>query len=117
MRATVRKCAMGASWCLRNPSSAANTTSSGIGGKRGGRQGIGPGNGGPGRLFNTRGFEEIVRNKIEDLFPGGAFALECAFVADPEKVEADLLTAYFESHCELPPANHNRGIAGAGSPS
>ena len=80
------------------------------GGQRAGKQGIGPGNGGPGRLFNTRGFEEVVRTKIEDLFPGSDFILECAFVVDPLQVEADLLQAYFEAHFELPPANHDKGV-------
>ena len=35
------------------------------GGKRGGQQGIGPGNGGPGRLFNRRGRDKLVREMIE----------------------------------------------------
>jgi hypothetical protein len=48
------------------------------GAKRGGKQGIGPGNGGPGRLFNTRGFEQHVRDKIEGLFSGSEFVLECS---------------------------------------
>lgn len=33
------------------------------GGTRGGKQGLGPGNGGPGRLFNTRGSDKVVRDK------------------------------------------------------
>ena len=85
------------------------------GGKRAGKQGTGPGNGGPGRLFNTGGFERIVRRKIEDLFSGSEFILECAFVADPEQVETKLLRAYFETHSELPPANHNKGVGSDGS--
>ena len=52
--------------------------------------------------------EREVRKKIEDLL-SGEFILECAFVADPEKVERNLLRAYFETHSELPPANHNKG--------
>jgi hypothetical protein len=80
------------------------------GGKRGGKQGIGPGNGGPGRLFNTRGADEVVREKVEALFDGQEFILECTFVEkeDPESIETRLLHAYFEDHCELPPANHNK---------
>ncbi len=80
------------------------------GGKRGGKQGIGPGNGEPGRLFNTRGSDEVVREKIESLFNGQRFSLECAFVEqdDPESIEERLLRAYFEDHYELPPANHNK---------
>jgi hypothetical protein len=80
------------------------------GGKRGGKQGIGPGNGGPGRLFNTRGADEVVREKVEALFDGQEFILECTFVEkeDPESIETRLLRAYFEDHCELPPANHNK---------
>jgi len=80
------------------------------GGKRGGKQGIGPGNGGPGRLFNTRGADEVVREKVEALFDGQEFMIECTFVEkdDPELIEARLLRAYFENHCELPPANHNK---------
>ena len=80
------------------------------GGRRAGKQGIGPGNGGPGRLFNTRGFEQVVRNRIEEMHPGQTFVLECAFLDDPGQVEIDLLKAYFEAHLELPPANHNSGI-------
>jgi hypothetical protein len=80
------------------------------GGKRGGKQGIGPGNGGPGRLFNTRGFEQHVRDKIEGLLSGSEFVLECTFDVDPGQFEGDLLKAYFETHLELPPANHNSGI-------
>lgn len=82
---------------------------------RRGRQGIGPGNGGPGRLFNTRGPDEIVREMIEELFPGQTFRVECAFLdaedaEDPEKVEAELLAAYLQDHCELPPANHSSRV-------
>jgi hypothetical protein len=81
------------------------------GGKRAGRQGIGPGNGGPGRLFNVRGFEQIVRTRIETLvFPGLEFILKCAFVDHPGDLEGRLLASYFEDHFELPPANHNRGL-------
>jgi hypothetical protein len=78
------------------------------GGARGGRQGIGPGNGGPGRLFNTRGTDKTIREMIERLFPGKTFRVECAFLdaEDPQEVEAKLLGAYLEDHCELPPANH-----------
>lgn len=80
------------------------------GGKRGGKQGIGPGNGGPGRLFNTRGADEVVREKVEALFKGQEFILECTFVEkdNPEAIETRLLHAYFEDYCELPPANHNK---------
>jgi hypothetical protein len=79
------------------------------GGKRGGRQGIGPGNGGPGRLFNTRGADKTVRERIESLFPGQQFSLACTFVDqdDPKVVEERLLSAYLEEHTELPPANHS----------
>jgi hypothetical protein len=78
------------------------------GGKRAGKQGIGPGNDRPGRLFNTRGSEEIVRRKIEDLYSGSDFTIECSFVDDPGPLEKDLLDAYFETHLELPPANGSR---------
>lgn len=73
------------------------------GGKRSGTQGIG------GRLFNTRGSDKIVLNKIEGLFPGKQFTLECACLdnVDPAITEAELLQAYFDDHCELPPANHS----------
>ena len=37
------------------------------GGQRGGRQGIGSGKNNPGRLFNTRGPDEWVREQIENL--------------------------------------------------
>ena len=64
------------------------------GGKRGGNQGIGPGKGNPGRLFNTRSADEKVREKIESLFPNEEFTIECYFTEkgeDPEKVETKLL--------------------------
>lgn len=79
------------------------------GGSRGGRQGLGPGNAGPGRLFNTRGPDEDIRHKIESLFPAGRSVLECTFVGtgDPKAIEDQLLGAYLVDHCELPPANHN----------
>lgn len=79
------------------------------GGARRGMQGIGPGNGGPGRLLNTRGPDERVRKMIEALFPGTTFLVECVFLdsEDPAVVEAKLLGAYLEDHCELPPANHS----------
>ena len=79
------------------------------GGPRGGQQGIGPGNGGPGRLFNTRGPDKEVRERIEAIFSGKIFTLECAFIeqGDPLEVEKRLLRAYFEDHGELPPANHH----------
>jgi hypothetical protein len=74
-------------------------------------EGIGPGHGGPGRLFNTRGPDEIVREKIESLFPGQRFSIQCVFIdnSDPKLVECRLLEAYFQDHCELPPANHSGG--------
>jgi len=80
------------------------------GGSRGGRQGLGPGNGGPGRLFNTRGPDKAVRDRVEALFPNDRFSIECTFIDqdDPKVVERELLNAYFEDHCELPPANHNQ---------
>jgi len=80
------------------------------GGVRAGKQGIGPGNGGPGRLFNTRGPDESVRERIEAMFAGQEFSLECAFVdrEDPEVIEERLLRAYLDDHCELPPANHSK---------
>ncbi len=82
------------------------------GGTRGGRQGIG------GRLFNTRGPDELVRHKVEALFSRQEFHLECAFVdgQDPKVIEAELLRAYFEDHCELPPANHNHGAVSESPP-
>jgi hypothetical protein len=46
---------------------------------------------------------------------GSDFVLECAFVDHPGQVEADLLKAYFKTHFELPPANHNKGVGAAGS--
>jgi hypothetical protein len=82
------------------------------GGPRRGRQGIGPGSGGCGRLFNTRGSDEFVREMIEALYSGQTFRVECAFLdsADPEVVEGNLLRAYLTDHCELPPANHSRRV-------
>jgi len=82
------------------------------GGSRRGKQGIGPGKGGPGRLFNTRGPDERIRERIEDLlFRGTTFSVECVFLDtetdDPKDVEDELLSAYREDHCELPPANHS----------
>lgn len=79
------------------------------GGARRGRQGIGPGNGGPGRLFNTRGPDQLVREKIEGLFRGQLFTIECTFDDnnDPKAFERELLDAYFADHYELPPANHS----------
>ena len=79
------------------------------GGKRGGNQGIGPGKGNPGRLFNTQSADEKVREKIESLFPNEEFTIECYFTEkgeDPEKVETKLLWAYLQAYYELPPANH-----------
>lgn len=79
------------------------------GGKRGGAQGIGPGNGGPGRLLNTRGPDEQVREMIENLYPAEEFVIECYFTTqneDPEEIEKKLLLAYLKTHYELPPANH-----------
>lgn len=79
------------------------------GGARRGVQGIGPTKGSPGRLFNTRGADEPVRQSIEQLFPGREFMLECAFLHpgdDPAEMESKLLGAYLADHCELPPANH-----------
>lgn len=89
------------------------------GGARRGRQGIGPGNGGPGRLFNTRGPDEIVREMIEALFHGQTFTVECVFfdAEDPEIVESELLVAYLDDHCELPPANHSRRVSARPGPS
>ena len=51
---------------------------------------------------------EVVRELIEALFPDQTFRVECTFLGseDPEVVELDLLRAYREDHCELPPANH-----------
>jgi len=79
------------------------------GGPRRGSQGIGPGNGGPGRLFNTRGHDKRVREMIEAIFPDGIFLVQCVFFddVDPRTIEAQLLVAYLEDHCELPPANHS----------
>ena len=79
------------------------------GGKRSGAQGIGPGNGGPGRLFNKRGHDKVVREYIEGLFPQEEFLVECHFTRnheDPEEIEGRLLLAYFRTHFEFPPANH-----------
>jgi len=78
------------------------------GGARGGRQGIGSGNGCPGRLFNTRGQDKWVREKIEDLYPNTNFSIECSFMAytDPKKMEDSLLRAYLKTYYDLPPANH-----------
>ena len=79
------------------------------GGKRGGAQGIGAGNGGPGRLFNKRGQDKVVREYIESLFPQEDFLVECYFTAndeDAEETERRLLLAYLRTHFELPPANH-----------
>lgn len=78
------------------------------GGLRGGKQGIGPGNSSPGRLFNTRGPDEWVRQKIEELYPGESFIVECSFTdeEDPSQIEKELLLAYLDAYFELPPANH-----------
>jgi len=78
------------------------------GGTRGGKQGIGPGNDGPGRLFNTRGQDKWIREKIEELYPRTSFILECSFTLnkDPKDVEESLLCAYLKSYYDLPPANH-----------
>lgn len=84
------------------------------GGKRGGRQGIGPGNGGPGRLFNTRGVDAVVREKVEAPFGDQEFSLERTFVGDqdPKHIEERPLRACLDDHCELPPANHSkRGVS------
>jgi hypothetical protein len=78
------------------------------GGKRAGRQGVGPGNGGPGRLFNTRGPDKLVREKIEAMLPDRTFLLQCSFFSTPDPLQQEkrLLQAYLDVHCELPPANH-----------
>ena len=79
------------------------------GGKRRGYQGIGKGNGSPGRIFNRRGHDEVVREYIEGLFPEDNFLVECHFTReneDPEKIESHLLSTYLKTHFELPPANH-----------
>jgi hypothetical protein len=79
------------------------------GGLRAGLQGIGPGNGGPGRLFNTRGPDEWVRKEIEKFYPSETCCVECYFTSpaeDPRKIEESLLRAYLKTHLELPPANH-----------
>ncbi len=82
------------------------------GGERSGKQGIGPGNGGPGRLFNTRGPDKLVREKIEGLYSDEEFIVECSFTEniDPEAIEEALLAAYLQTHCELPPANHQLSL-------
>ena len=36
------------------------------------------------------------------------------YEADPKVLEESLLEAYFHEHCELPPANHNRGTRSLG---
>lgn len=80
------------------------------GGKRGGKQGIGKGNNGPGRLFNTRGPDRPVREKIESMYPNKKdFSVICHFKnkgEDPKDIENKLLTAYLKTYYELPPGNH-----------
>ena len=80
------------------------------GGGRGGRQGIGRGNGSVGRLFNTRGRGDLwVRESIEAMFAGDVFQVCCHFMSrrdNPKSVERRLLRAYLQTHLELPPANH-----------
>ena len=80
------------------------------GGEKGGKQGIGPKGNSPGRLFNTRSSHEIqVRKKIEELFPNSKFKVEYYLTGDnqcPIMIEEKLITAYFNNHFELPPANH-----------
>jgi hypothetical protein len=77
---------------------------------RRGEQGIGPSTeGAVGRLFNTRGPDEWVREQIEELYPDEYFMVECYFTKngeDPEDIETALLLAYLKVHLELPPANH-----------
>ena len=80
------------------------------GGKKKGKQGIGPEplTSNTGRLFNTRG-DEWVRENIERMFPNEIFVLECFFTKDnedPKEIESDLLKAYAEEYFELPPANN-----------
>lgn len=80
------------------------------GGKRGGKQGIGKGNNRPGRLFNTRGLDKCVREKIESMSANKEdFSVICHFTnkgEDPKDIENKLLTAYLKTYYELPPGNH-----------
>lgn len=79
------------------------------GGAKAGKQGIGPLGASTGRLFNTRGFDEWVRIKIEKMMPNELFILECYFTnknEDPKAIEKKLLKAYAEEYFELPPANN-----------
>ena len=80
------------------------------GGKRKGKQGIGKGNNAPGRLFNRRGFDKCVREKIESMYPNKKdFSVICHFKnkgEDPKDTENKLLTAYVKTYYELPPGNH-----------
>jgi len=86
------------------------------GGKpKGGKQGIGKGNGCPGRLFNTRGADKIIRLLIEEKHACSEFRVECYFTkpdVDPRHLEMDLINSYVMEFLELPPANHNRSIPG-----
>ena len=74
-------------------------------GERGGKQGIHD------RIFNTRGVEELVREKIESLFPNQNFTLQVCLTGQQNgqlarALEKQLLSAYLNTHYELPPANH-----------
>jgi hypothetical protein len=81
------------------------------GGIKAGKQGIGSKEDSQGRLFNTRNSHEIkVRKKIEELHPNSKFKVEyylTKFNQDPKIIENGLLTAYFNDHFELPPANNH----------
>lgn len=60
-------------------------------------------------MFNTRGSDKLVRDRIEALYPSELFVLECAYPDDGDagQTERELLDAYVSDHGELPPANHN----------
>jgi hypothetical protein len=81
------------------------------GGQRKGNQGIGSKDNSIGRLFNTRSTHELnVRKKIEELHPKSKFKVEYYLTKvnqDPKIIENGLLTAYFNDHFELPPANNH----------
>jgi hypothetical protein len=65
-----------------------------------------------GRLLNTRGRDAQVREMIEKLYPQSKFIVECYFTnqgENPKTIEIELLSAYLETHYELPPANHKLG--------
>ena len=51
----------------------------------------------------------VISPVIEELFPNSKFKVEYYLTGDnqcPIMIEEKLITAYFNNHFELPPANH-----------